>query len=277
VNVFKTHADYIEPFERLIAELPEDGLLVACADDKTIEERMHSWKKKCVTYGFSQDALWRAENISWGHTTTFDLVRNGVITTSLATTLLGKHNVQNILGVSAFLLEKGYITPEELKEKIAIFEGIVRRLDRKSHTTSLPVYEGFGSSYDKARSAIEAIKLHFPNRRLVIVFEPHTFSWRNRQAIAWYDTVFSGATKVFIYKPPEHGSETHEQLSLEEIVSRVCGAQVDAIGFETVSHGKSLILDTLESTDVVLILSSGGMDGLMQELVSHIEQKFPLR
>lgn len=276
VNVFATHADYIEPFEKMISGLPEDGLLVACIDDKTIRERMGSWQKKCITYGFSQNAMWRAENISWGDKTTFDLVRDGVIVVSLATTLLGKHNVENIVGVSAFLLEKGYVTPEELKEKIATFEGIVRRLDKKSHRTSLPIYEGFGSSIDKARSAIEAIRLHFPDRRLVIVFEPHTFSWRNRQAITWYDTVFSGAKKVFIYKPPEHGSETHDQLSLEEIVSRVRGASIDAIGIETVQHGKSLILDTLENTDVVLILSSGGMDGLMQELVSHVEQKFPL-
>jgi UDP-N-acetylmuramate: L-alanyl-gamma-D-glutamyl-meso-diaminopimelate ligase len=44
--------------------------------------------------------------------------------------------------------------------------------------------EGFGSSYEKARSAIAAMKQHFPDRRLIVVFEPHTFSWRNRDALA---------------------------------------------------------------------------------------------
>ena len=46
--------------------------------------------------------------------------------------------------------------------------------------SAVPVYEGFGSSYEKARSAIAATKLHFPDRRLIVVFEPHTFTWRNR-------------------------------------------------------------------------------------------------
>ena len=66
--------------------------------------------------------------------------------------------------------------------------------------------EGFGSSYEKARSAIEAMLLHYPARPLVVVFEPHTFSWRSRDALSWYDTVFEGASRVLIAPPPSHGA-----------------------------------------------------------------------
>jgi hypothetical protein len=58
------------------------------------------------------------------------------------------------------------------------FRGVMRRLDRKSDHTSVQMFEGFGSSYDKAKSAIAAMKKHFAARRLLVVFEPHTFSWR---------------------------------------------------------------------------------------------------
>ena len=56
------------------------------------------------------------------------------------------------------------------------------RLDRLTTRSAVPIIEGFGSSYEKARSAIEAMLLHYPDRPLTVVFEPHTFSWRNRSS-----------------------------------------------------------------------------------------------
>ena len=124
----------------------------------------------------------------------------------LTTSLLGAHNIENIVGVSAMLLEKKLLTPAELAGGIASFQGVKRRLDRKSEKTSIPIFEGFGSSYEKARSAISAIQKHFPRQRLIVVFEPHTFSWRNRGALTWYDDVFAGASKVLIYEPAAQGA-----------------------------------------------------------------------
>nr|QQZ51815.1 hypothetical protein JKL49_13520 [Phenylobacterium glaciei] len=80
----------------------------------------------------------------------------------------------------------------DLAQGLASFEGIRRRLDRLTKTSKVPLIEGFGSSYEKARSAIDALQLHYPERPLIVVFEPHTFSWRSKDALAWYDTVFAG-------------------------------------------------------------------------------------
>ena len=104
---------------------------------------------------------------------------------------------------------------------------MARRLDKKTSVSTLPAYEGFGSSYEKARSAIEAVQLHFPKRPLVVVFEPHTFSWRNEEAKPWYDSVFDGVSRVLMLPPPTHGAEGHAQMSQDEIVTRVVLAGVD--------------------------------------------------
>jgi UDP-N-acetylmuramate: L-alanyl-gamma-D-glutamyl-meso-diaminopimelate ligase len=275
VNVFPTHEDYLAPFERLISELPESGKLVMCIDDDTIASKIKSFKREILTYGLEQ-GMYHAKNIAFGLTTSFDLYKNDAKVTSLSTSLLGKHNIQNIVGVAAMLLETGKVTPEELERGIRSFKGIVRRLDLKSEKTSIPVYEGFGSSVDKARSAIEAIELHFPTRRLVVVFEPHTFSWRNRSALHWYDHVFQGANHVFIYKPPDHGSATHDQLSLSEIVDRIRSAGVGVTPFEHTATGLVDLINYTETTDVILILSSGGMGGFIPETISALEEKYPL-
>lgn len=273
VNVFPTHEDYIAPFAKLLSDVP--GKKVLCLDDATIREKLPSFSGEIVTYGLSHDALYRAENIEWGMVSSFDLMRAGERIERLSTSLLGKHNIQNIVGVSALLLETEKLSREELMHGISSFKGIVRRLDRKSDKTSVPVYEGFGSSVDKAKSAIEAIKLHFPARRLIVVFEPHTFSWRNRAALHWYDSVFGGVDHVYMYKPPEHGSSTHDQLTLEEIAERVQSAGISVTPFEHTATGLIELINATTDNDVILILSSGGMDGFIPETVVALEEKFP--
>lgn len=275
INVFPTHEEYLSPFMKLIESLPQEGKLVMCLDDETIQSKIESITHDIITYGFSERALYRAENIEFGLVSSFDLTRNGEFLSRITTCLLGRHNIQNIVGISAFLLETEKLTIEELVHGVGSFKGIVRRLDRKTEKTTVPIYEGFGSSVDKARSAIEAIKLHFPHKRLVVVFEPHTFSWRNRAALPWYDTVFTGVDHVFIYKPPEHGSETHDQLTLDEIAQRISLSGMTVTPFENTATGLVELVNQAEHDDVILILSSGGMDGLLPQVIAAFEEKFP--
>ena len=149
-----------------------------------------------------------------------------------------------------------------------------RRLDKKSEKTQIPVYEDFGSSRDKAKAAIAAVKLHFPKRKLVVLFEPHTFSWRSRQALVWYDDVFVGADKVLIYRPSEL-MNSGNQLTLVEMVKRVRKAKIDASGFKSATEGLKLLGKSVGEHWAVLILSSGGFAGIIQPLVNWLERKFP--
>ncbi len=276
VNIFPTHEEYLSPFIQLIEQLPKEGKLVMCLDDETIQLKMHDISREVITYGLKHEALYRADRIEFGLISSFDLMYANTFVTRITTSLLGKHNIQNIVGVCAILLETGKLSKEELVHGIASFKGIVRRLDRKSEKTSIPVYEGFGSSFDKARSAIEAIRLHFPHRRLVAVFEPHTFSWRNRAALHWYDSVFKDVDQVFMYKPPEHGSTTHDQLSLVEITERVQASGSPVIPFENTATGLIELINQTQDNDVILVLSSGGMDGFIPQTIAALEEKFPL-
>ncbi|MBP6888719.1 MAG: hypothetical protein KBC21_03370 [Candidatus Pacebacteria bacterium] len=276
VNVYPTHEDYILPFIQLIKNTSEDGVLVLCKDDVAISQKcIPTLSRKVVTYGLGADADYQAINITYDETTTFEITKSGEHLMKLSTSLLGAHNVQNTLGVVALLLETKKVSIENIILAVASFKGIVRRLDKKSYNTSIPIYEGFGSSFDKAASAIEAMTLHFPKRKLLIIFEPHTFSWRNRQALHWYDNVFDAAEHVYVYKPPLHGSNSHDQLTHEEIIDRIRLSGANVSGFDSPDKGISLVEGQLTDEHVILILSSGGMDGLIPLLVSTVEKQFP--
>ena len=270
VNVFPTMADYEAPFATLIADLPDQALLVCAHAFEPLHRLTRG--RKVVWYGLKPCPGYHAEHIEIGEVTTFDLVRPNRERIALRTELLGLHNIENIVGAAAFLLERGEIGVRALQRGVAGFRGVARRLDKKTTTSRVPVYEGFGSSYEKARSAIEAILLHFPGRETVVVFEPHTFSWRNQAALGWYDTVFEGVTRVLLLRPPTHGAR--DQLAASEILERISNSGTAV----TLVSGAGETIADLESTltgdEVILLLSSGPLDGLPASLPPVMDRRF---
>ncbi|OGI70882.1 hypothetical protein A3B84_01280 [Candidatus Nomurabacteria bacterium RIFCSPHIGHO2_02_FULL_35_13] len=284
INIFPTLEQYLEPYRKLIELLPKNGLLVAGINNPNVREIIKESKARIATYGMDKEALWRADNIKYGKITNFDLLKNGEKMTNLSTLMLGKHNIENIVGVSAFLLENNFITPSQLEKSISSFHGLKRRLDLKTEKSSVLIYEGFGSSYTKAKTIFDAIKLHFPNKRIITVFEPHTFSWRNKNTINWYDDVFSDSDETIILSPPEHGKKDHDQIGLEEIIDRVkksLGHSKTGEAKKNVygTKNKEEVLEKLEEKvkkdDLIILMSSGDMYGLIEKISLWAEKKFP--
>lgn len=264
VNVFRTFADYEAPFRELLRLLPTDGLLVA-RESAPIRAIAAETSSRVVWYGTAPGDGWWAEDVVYGDTTRFTLVRPDGGRVVLSTSLLGAHNIENIVGVAAYLLERGLVGEADLAPAVAGFAGIRRRLDRLTTCSGVPVIEGFGSSYEKARSAIEAVLLHYPHRPLTVVFEPHTFSWRSRDALSWYDTVFEGAARVLIAPPPVHGAASHQQSSFDDILARTAATGLPVAGVRTAEEA-TRALSTLTGDEVVLLLSSGPLLGLADSL-----------
>jgi UDP-N-acetylmuramate: L-alanyl-gamma-D-glutamyl-meso-diaminopimelate ligase len=271
-NAFPTMADYEAPFGQLIERLPPGALVVAARDYEPL--RRLTSGREVIWYGIGEGPGYCAVDIEIGEITRFNLRTPGGEIWPLETELLGLHNIENIAGASALLVEWGLLKPARLAAGVRKFRGVARRLDKKTAASAVPAYEGFGSSYEKARSAIEAIRLHFPDRPLVVVFEPHTFSWRGEAALAWYDTVFEGAARVLVLPPPGHGAATHQQLTLDQIVMRIGEAGVVA---QPAADAAAVLADlerTLGGDEVILLLSSGPLDGLAASLPAWLDQNF---
>jgi UDP-N-acetylmuramate: L-alanyl-gamma-D-glutamyl-meso-diaminopimelate ligase len=272
VNVFPTIEAYEAPFAELIAELPLGGRLVMAHQFEALHRL--AGERPVIWYGAAPCPGYFAEEVAIGEVTRFALVAPGGARIPLETELLGLHNIENIVGAAALLLDRGETDPEALRRGVRTFHGLERRLDKKTRGSRIPVYEGFGSSYEKARSAIEAVRLHFPARPLVVIFEPHAFSWRNAQALDWYARVFRGADRVILLPPPAHGAEGHDQLSASDIVRAVAASGVTAEAAPDAAAALGLCDRRLTGQEVVLLLSSGPLGGLGQSLPARLDARW---
>ncbi|MFZ2587438.1 MAG: Mur ligase family protein [Alphaproteobacteria bacterium] len=267
-NVFPTHGDYLKSFQELLAGMGTGTTCVMCADDEHVRGLVPYAAGRCVMYGL--DAAFKpdytAHDITYGMLTTFTLAKHGKALCRVTSTQLGEHNVQNMVGAAALLLENGLVSPEQFAAAMRDFHGIKRRMERLNPEGSIPVYEGFGSSADKARSAIAAMRLHFPHNRLVTIFEPHTLGWINRVNLPDYDTAFTGTDELFVY-PPRAGGDV-DRLSQSDIMERLVKSfQGNAYALTTdLAANMAAVTSHIQPDDVVLILTSAHLGGLIPPL-----------
>jgi len=87
--------------------------------------------------------------------------------------------------------------------------------------------------------------------------------------------VFAGASKVFIFEPASQGAASHAQLTQDEIVARTKAANYDAEAISDPDEALQRLGGILRADDVVLLLTSGELGGLIKRIPRLAEMKFP--
>ena len=275
INAFPTEKSYLKPYQKLISILPKNGLIIANSQGKNIGNVVKNAKCKTVNYSLRKKSSWHAENIIYGEKTSFDLFKNTKKIINLETILLGNHNIENIIGVSVFLLEKNLITKEELKRAVKTFKGLSGRLDLKTKKSSVLVYEGFGSSYAKAKSVFNALKLHFPNKKIISVFEPHSSSWSNTLAKKWYKNIFNGIDEIIMLPPPAYRAKNPNQMTFQEIIKEVKKHNKKTYKTENKKEVLALLKKKTKRDNIIVLVSSGSLYGLAASVPRLMEKIFP--
>jgi UDP-N-acetylmuramate: L-alanyl-gamma-D-glutamyl-meso-diaminopimelate ligase len=269
INVFPTLESYLEPYEQLVTEMRTDALIICAIHHPHVQHVIANSSARIVTYGL-ENADWTAKNISYSNTTVFDLYHHDTLMGTYTTHLLGQHTIENCVGALALCFEKNLITVETAQKAIPAFRGLEGRIDQKETMGSIRVYEGFGSSYTKAKNVFDTLRLHFPQQRQICIFEPHTFSWRNRNYLDWYHDVFIGVEYVIILNPPHHGATSHDQVTGQEILEQVTRAGITASLAEHPDDVFELLKKNLMPHDIVSMVTSGDLQGLREKIPEFI-------
>jgi len=80
--------------------------------------------------------------------------------------------------------------------------------------------------------------------------------------------------RVIILAPPSHGAETHAQLTQDQILTRVRAAGVAASGVASGAEALATLEASLTGHEVVLLLSSGPLDGLAVTVPVMLDARF---
>ena len=273
-NIDADHMDtYEHSFDKLkiafvdfVQQLPFWGMAVVCVDDANIREILPRITKPVMTYGFSEAARVRAINVVADNgQMRFTVQRINGVTTEFDVTLNlpGKHYVLNALAAIAIASELN-VPDEAMIKALKEFKGVGRRFERYGEVKApvggtFTLIDDYGHHPVEMQAVIAAARGAFPDRRLVLAFQPHRYT-RTRDCFEDFVKVLSSADAVLlteVYSAGEAPIVAADGRSLVRAV-RVAG-KVEPLFVETTTELPQEIVNVVKDGDVVIVMGAGSI------------------
>lgn len=263
-----------QTFVDFLQRLPFYGVAVLCADDPNVREILPQVSKQIVSYGLTESANVRAENVvARNGQMQFECVRvNGSISRFQVTlNLPGMHNVLNALAAIAVATELG-VSDVDIIKALAEFKGVGRRFQRYGEVTlpaggSFTLIDDYGHHPVEMKATLAAARGAFPGRRLVLAFQPHRFT-RTRDCFEDFIGVLSSVDALLlseVYAAGEAPIVAADGRSLARAL-RV-GGKVEPVFVEDIAEMPAVILDVARDGDVVITMGAGSIGAVPGKLV----------
>lgn len=262
-------------FRQFIALIPEDGLLVACTDYEHLRSLLPAAKTPPVTYGLKGDAEYSGYIEEASPTgMRFVVTKGGIPIGNFQTSLVGKHNLLNLISVIVLLRQLG-VPLEAIASGVASFEGVRRRQEVFAEVGGVTLVDDFAHHPTAVQVTIDAVRQRFGGRKLWAVFEPRSATSRRKVFQDKYTGAFTGAHKVIVADVFNAATLAEEErFSPTDLVEALQARGVDARTFPTVDDIVSALATEVEPGDVVLIMSNGGFGGIYKKLPAALAARF---
>jgi UDP-N-acetylmuramate--alanine ligase len=258
-------------FVEFVHNLPFYGLAVVCLDDPGVRAILPELKRALLTYGTHEDADIRAVNLgSDGTRSIFDVERPGdAPPLRLTLSLPGRHNVLNALAAVAVAYELG-LDDAALQRALAEFEGIDRRLqiigEEQTRAGRVLFVDDYAHHPTEITATLEAVRQAWPDRRHVVVFQPHRYS-RTRDLLDDFAEVLASVERLFVTEVYAAGEEPIATADGRSICRAIRGrGQVEPVFVADLDNLADNLAAVLEDGDVVLTLGAGSIGAVALEL-----------
>jgi len=263
-----------QAFIDFLHHLPFYGLAVLCIDDEAVRDILPELSRPVMTYGLHPDADLRCENLVQDVAAThFDLVRKDKPALKVTLNLPGQHNVLNAVAAIAIGLELG-ASDEDVCNALSRFEGIGRRFqingDIVTSAGTVLHVDDYGHHPRELEVTIEAAKAAWPDRRLVVVFQPHRYT-RTRDLFEDFTRVLSKVDVLLmldVYAASETPIAGADSRSLCRAI-RTRGS-VDPVHVENTDELHSALDAVLKQDDVLLTLGAGNIGAIASQLEEQL-------
>ena len=181
----KLKAAYVQ----FLQNMPFYGLAVLCGDDKELYGLIDKIARPVLTYGLEKhNDVQAIDVVADGTKTHFTVLRKDREPLPITLNIPGIHNVYNALAAITISTDEG-VSDEAICQAVKKFAGVGRRFENNGN---YPVKDGagdvlliddYGHHPTEVAMTIKAARQSYPDRRLVMIFQPHRFT-RTRDCFA---------------------------------------------------------------------------------------------
>ena len=254
-DYFKNIEDVYDAFQDMAHNVKK--AIIAWGDDDYL--RKLEADVPIYYYGFKETDDIYAKNIQITEKgTQFDVYTNGEFYDQFLSPQFGDHNILNALSVIAIsYLEK--MNVDNIKDALVTFGGVKRRFNETKVSNQVLV-DDYAHHPREISATIESARKKYPQKEVVAVFQPHTFS-RTQDFLDEFASSLSKADRVFLCEIFGSIRENTGELTIQDLIERI--------------DGSSLIdensIDILKEFDNAVILFMGAGD-IQKLLKAYLEK-----
>ena len=265
---------YIE----FLHNLPFYGLAVLCVDDEVIRELLVDVARPLLSYGFSEDAAFRLRDLEMDKRQCHFVIDrpDNKASLDIKLNIPGRHNALNAAAAIAVATDEG-ISDKAIIAGLENFSGVGRRFEMVGEYQvdqgSAMLVDDYGHHPTEVKATIAAVRDGWPDKRLVMVFQPHRYS-RTRDLYEDFVQVLSQVDVLLVLDVYSAGEEPIAGAGSKNL----CGSirqrgGIDPIYVEQIEDVPNLLADLVCGGDFVLTQGAGSVSKLVAMLADSKLQK----
>lgn len=178
INVFPTFDKYVDTFRQFVDSFEPNGKYIYFQGDENL----------CAIASHARPDITCIPYSAY----------NG----SVAMQVFGKHNMENLQAACLACQQIG-ISAEDFYQQISTFTGASNRLEKIYETGQNVAYKDFAHSPSKLKATVNAVREHYPSKKLVACMELHTFSSLMADFLPQYKECMAEADIAYVYFNPK--------------------------------------------------------------------------
>ena len=176
LDFYKDLDDIKKTFIQFANKVPFFGSIIINGDDENCRDIIPFLKKRVVTYGFSEGADYKIENLNKGEGFySFKVLESGKSIGEFRIKVPGLFNVQNACAVIALARELR-VSPKKIKAGLEAYTGTKRRCEVVGENEKTKVITDYAHHPVEIESTLEALKDFYHTDKILVVFQPHRFT-----------------------------------------------------------------------------------------------------
>ncbi|MDO8575614.1 MAG: Mur ligase family protein [bacterium] len=274
-DLYPTEESYFAVFNKLVSDIPEDGLIVYCKDHTGANKILNNYSGHSVTYGKKYDGVdYGYYGVEQNKNGLHFTIENDRKCYEIISPMIGEFQAENITGAFAMASSLGIVT-DDVVSAIREFKGLKRRLEKRFEgegaSKKITVFDDIAHSPEKANSVLESLRKIYKGK-ITVVFEPNIGA-RRREIVHKYDNAFKFADEVIIPRLTKLKISSDENTPID-------GEELNQIISKTHKNSKYIdddnslveyLIENSKDEDIIAFLGAHGFRNMIEETVSKLK------
>lgn len=258
LDFFKDLDDIRKSFHKFAANTLADGATIINGEIDNYTEIVEGLPQRIITYGLNSSYDYYAENITYDEKACaiFSVMHDGQKIMDVHLNVPGKHNVSNSLAAIA-LCDIMDIPNEAVISGLLKFGGANRRFQYKGKIDGITIIDDYAHHPTEIKATLTAAA-NYPHERLVLVFQPHTYS-RTKAFLDDFAEVLSMADVVVLADIYAAREQNTYGVSSKDILNLLKKKGTEAYYLPSFEEIEKFLLKNCINGDLLITMGAGNV------------------